>query len=1055
MTLTVTATSTDGSTSQETFSISVSDVAESYQMSGSTFTDIGVSETTITGNVGADIFFSSRRRHTRYSGAGADLVYGGAGDDTILYGEGADTVYGGGGNDFIDDVVGTEPNTDNNYLDGGEGNDTIYGGGGDDNIIGGEGNDYLSGEGDNDTLEGGAGNDSIDGGGGTDYAVYSGNRADYTITESSGTYTVVDNRTDSPEGTDTVTNVEFFSFADGDHAAATIVIPTDLEFTGNTDLTIENDYALQLNDSGATTEYASVSSFDGFNNNSFTFEMSFTMNDTGSTQSLVSYADSSYANEFLIFYETDGTMTVALGNEHFSIGSGLDLADGSQHTVSLAFDETMNSVSLYVDGALADTESGLSFLAEVSSGGTLMFGQEQDSVGGSFDSTQIMSGEIYEARVWSDVRTSDEISSNWDSQLSDPGSESNLTSNWQFTTGSSSDLAGSNDISLANGAELAVTASTIQSGSVVASVSSVIDTDAGDTHTFLLTDDAGGKFAIDTNSGEISLVGSHDASSVYSDTVTVQVTDGGGNTFTETVGIELGTNNADTITGSSNDDVIYGFDGNDTLNGGAGDDSIYTGSGGDTVDGGEGSDTIMLDDIDGGNTNTIVDTGTSGTDTIVLGTGSGTYRIQGDFSSTSGIEVIDGSSATGDQLGTNDAQANFDFSNVTLTGVDEIIGTSNNDTIVGSSGDDTISLNSGDDTVTGGAGDDIIDGASGTDAVVYSGNYADYTITDNGDDTYTVADNVGTDGSDTISNIETLRFADGDQSMSDLFGSDIGAVSDADVSSNSIHETDAAGTQIGITASATDVDGDTVTYTLSDDRFEVDDSGVVTVADHAFFDSQVESSIDLAVTATSSDGSTSSETFTVSVDGTYDNSFTGTTSSGYFDQSSDTASHSVDGVGGNDTIYTGSGDDRIEGGSVSGDDAISGGGGRDLLFGETGTDNISGGSGDDVIVGGEGSDYMNGGDGSDLFMYGLGDGSDTINAGSGVAWTDVIDLGGGPGITAAGEYGTDWTVTVTNGSIDSVDTENGVIDLSQDTDGYIDFADGSQVIFADVEEIRW
>jgi hypothetical protein len=384
-------------------------------------------------------------------------------------------------------------------------------------------------------------------------------------------------------------------------------------------------------------------------------------------------------------------------------------------------------------------------------------------------------------------------------------------------------------------------------------------------------------------------------------------------------------------------------------------------------------------------------------------------------------------------------------------------GGTGNDVIWAADGNDTLAGGEGNDTLFGGAGNDVIDGESGTDTAVYSGNWSDYDITENDNGSYTITDtrSGSADGTDTVSNVETFQFADGNVTAANLLGSDVGAVSDADGTSNSIHETDAAGTQVGITATATDVDGDTVTYTLSDDRFEVDDSGVVTIADHAFFDSQVESSVDLAVTATSSDGSTSSETFTVAIDGTYDTEFTGGTASGYYDQSGDTASHSVDGVGGNDTINTGSGDDRIEGGTIDGDDSISGGGGRDLLFGQTGSDSISGGSGDDVIIGGTGSDYLNGGDGSDLFMHGLGDGSDTINAGSGVAWTDVIDLGGGPGVTSAGEYGTDWTVTVTSGSVDGVDTENGVIDLSQDTDGYIDFADGSQVIFADVEEIRW
>ena len=83
------------------------------------------------------------------------------------------------------------------------------------------------------------------------------------------------------------------------------------------------------------------------------------------------------------------------------------------------------------------------------------------------------------------------------------------------------------------------------------------------------------------------------------------------------------------------------------------------------------------------------------------------------------------------------------------------------------------------------------------------------------------------------------------------------------------------------------------------------------------------------------------------------------------------------------------------------------------------------------------------------------DGNDVIEGGAGTAWTDVIDLGGGPGVTAAGEFGTDWTVTITNGSVEKTDTENGRLELSKDAEGSIDFSDGSKIDFAQIEEIRW
>ncbi len=75
---------------------------------------------------------------------------------------------------------------------------------------------------------------------------------------------------------------------------------------------------------------------------------------------------------------------------------------------------------------------------------------------------------------------------------------------------------------------------------------------------------------------------------------------------------------------------------------------------------------------------------------------------------------------------------------------------------VGGSGADTIYGNAADNLLTGGLGNDIIDGGLGSDTVVFSGNRAAYTITWNGQ----VGTVVGPDGTDRITNVEFLRFAD-------------------------------------------------------------------------------------------------------------------------------------------------------------------------------------------------------------------------------------------------------------------------------------------------------
>ena len=95
--------------------------------------------------------------------------------------------------------------------------DILVGGALNDVIHGGNGSDYIDGGAGNDQLIGGAGNDIIVGGSGNDTAFFSGNQANYLITFNAGThaFTVTDQRSGSPDGTDTIRGVENFQFADG------------------------------------------------------------------------------------------------------------------------------------------------------------------------------------------------------------------------------------------------------------------------------------------------------------------------------------------------------------------------------------------------------------------------------------------------------------------------------------------------------------------------------------------------------------------------------------------------------------------------------------------------------------------------------------------------------------------------------------------------------------------------------------------------------------------------------------------------------------------------
>ena len=95
--------------------------------------------------------------------------------------------------------------------------------------------------------------------------------------------------------------------------------------------------------------------------------------------------------------------------------------------------------------------------------------------------------------------------------------------------------------------------------------------------------------------------------------------------------------------------------------------------------------------------------------------------------------------------------------------IENAIGGSANDTITGNSSNNTLSGGAGDDYLEGNGGDDTIDGGTHTtgDVAVFNDVYANYTITESGG-TYTVAHNggAGSDGTDTITNVEYLEFSD-------------------------------------------------------------------------------------------------------------------------------------------------------------------------------------------------------------------------------------------------------------------------------------------------------
>lgn len=102
------------------------------------------------------------------------------------------------------------------------------------------------------------------------------------------------------------------------------------------------------------------------------------------------------------------------------------------------------------------------------------------------------------------------------------------------------------------------------------------------------------------------------------------------------------------------------------------------------------------------------------------------------------------------------------------TTIENAKGGSGNDQITGNDADNLLEGNDGDDTITGGRGNDIIDGGSGSDTSIFLGNAAAYRVKREGS-SVTVTDLTSARyGTDSLRNVEYLRFDDQTLTVSEL-----------------------------------------------------------------------------------------------------------------------------------------------------------------------------------------------------------------------------------------------------------------------------------------------
>jgi hypothetical protein len=366
---------------------------------------------------------------------------------------------------------------------------------------------------------------------------------------------------------------------------------------------------------------------------------------------------------------------------------------------------------------------------------------------------------------------------------------------------------------------------------------------------------AGGRFAIDSGSGVVTVAGALDREAATSYDITVRATSADGSFSTQVFTINLADVDEFDVTGIADADAAANSVAENTAVGAvvgltvSASDADVTNS----------AITYSLDDDAGGRFS--ID-GTTGVVTVAT-------ALDAETAMSHGITVratsADGSTATqAFTINVSDVDE-FDVGAVTdaNAAANSVAENAANGTAVG-----ITALASDADATSNGIAYSLDDSAGGR-----------FTI-DSGTGVVSVANGLALDREMAASHTITVRASSADGSVStqsftviitDVDEADVGPVSDADATADAVAENAGNGTLVGITASASDADATTnaITYTLDDSaggRFAINaTTGVVSVADGSLLDREAAASHTITVRATSADGSSSTAGFTISL----------------------------------------------------------------------------------------------------------------------------------------------------------------------------------------------
>ncbi len=149
-------------------------------------------------------------------------------------------------------------------------------------------------------------------------------------------------------------------------------------------------------------DYVEKSSFATFPTTAITTSFWVKTSDTNG-DGMISYASTGHNNDWLIFNSSN--VAIYRGS---TVSTGVSVNDNQWHHLVVTWQSSNGETKLYLDGSLEYTGT-LSTGTSITTGGTLMLGQEQDSIGGGLTAAQSFGGIIDEVIIFNTVLDSTEV----------------------------------------------------------------------------------------------------------------------------------------------------------------------------------------------------------------------------------------------------------------------------------------------------------------------------------------------------------------------------------------------------------------------------------------------------------------------------------------------------------------------------------------------------------------------------------------------------------------------------------------------------------------------